>query len=306
MRPCWPLQDGTNTPKKFSDTNKRTAGVGQPVTPARDRSVTSSTAAGSSSPLAAIAPREGGAVLRRGGGSLTVCGTGFKLGHVSLETLKCMKRATKLFYAQGTGDGLDEWAKLINPAAENLVVRRPGPGDRRASYEDWVEVMLEPVRAGHDVCVAFYGSCAFAVYASHVALRRAKLEGYPAKMLPGISCLETLFVDLGIDVGRTGMQVYQAADLTRNRRVWDPRAHLFLIQPSIQAAGFEEHPAGIDQLAALLSKTYGPLHEVIVYMATTNVPVIRPVLISQLTSNIVHGNVSIYIPPAGTWWGLAW
>ena len=73
---------------------------------------------------------------------------------------------------------------------------------RLDTYQDMVDRILACVREGSDVCVAFYGHPGVFVYPSHEAIKRARIEGYKATMLPGISAEDCLFADLGIDPGK--------------------------------------------------------------------------------------------------------
>jgi uncharacterized protein YabN with tetrapyrrole methylase and pyrophosphatase domain len=203
-----------------------------------------------SSPGQTIAAPNPGAVTKlRATGRLTIVGTGMKFQHCSLETLRTMQRAEKLFFAGNNFDGLGEWAKKLNPTAENLVVVQQGV-NRRLYYESWVENILEEVRAGRNVVVAAYGHAGLAVFFSHVAIRRARMEGYSAKMLPGISSVDCLLADLGIDPGHYGIQIYMAHYFVHNPRTFDTRSHLVLLQPAyVGTASAEVNlTSGVDEL----------------------------------------------------------
>ena len=53
-------------------------------------------------------------------------------------------------------------------------------------------------------------------------------------VLPAISCLATLCVDLGIDYG-DGLQVFEASDLMLNEDPLNPRLHTLILQPHVVA-----------------------------------------------------------------------
>jgi len=55
-----------------------------------------------------------------------------------------------------------------------------------------VERILKNVKDGFKVCVVFYGHPGVFVQPSHEAIRIARLEGFSARMLPGISAEELL------------------------------------------------------------------------------------------------------------------
>lgn len=94
------------------------------------------------------------------------------------------------------------------------------------------EAMLHPVRHGQNVVTIYYGHPGIFVYASHRAIQIAHKQGLKAKMLPGVSALDCLFADLGIDPSYPGLQVLESTDfLVRNRKILTD-GHLVLLQVS--------------------------------------------------------------------------
>ena len=91
---------------------------------------------------------------------------------------------------------------------------------RIETYYQMAESMLHPLRHGQKVVTIYYGHPGFFVYASHRAVRIAHKQGLKAKMLPGVSALDCLFADLGVDPSYPGLQVLEATDfLVRNRKI---------------------------------------------------------------------------------------
>lgn len=94
------------------------------------------------------------------------------------------------------------------------------------------EAMLHPVRHGQNVVTIYYGHPGIFVYASHRAIQIAHKQGLKAKMLPGVSALDCLFADLGIDPSYPGLQVLESTGfLVRNRKILTD-GHLVLLQVS--------------------------------------------------------------------------
>src|SRR5205814_1606435 len=84
---------------------------------------------------------------------------------------------------------------------------------------------------GGDLTVAaFYGHPGVFAYPSHESIRRAKREGFRARMLPGISSEDCLFADLGVDPAVGGCQSYEATDFLLNNLVIDSSSQLVLWQ----------------------------------------------------------------------------
>lgn len=205
-------------------------------------------------------------------GSLTVVGTGFRAsGQITHETQSAIDQAEKLFHLV-QDIVTHHWLEERNPSAESLVDSyRPGR-PRRDTYEEIVERMLAPVRAGKRVCAAFYGHPGVFVMPAHEAIRRARAEGFEAEMLPGISAEDCLVAELGFDPGQGGCQSFEATDFLIRRRRFDPTSHLVLWQ--IGAIGVSDfragdywNPEGVVILARELAATYGAAHEVEIYEA---------------------------------------
>jgi precorrin-2 methylase len=131
-------------------------------------------------------------------GRLIVVGTGIHPGQLTLEALSVIKGADRLLYM------FNSWVAKLNPVAENLDAYRAVGKHRGMAYEQMVDRILDCLRHGEKVCAAFYGHPGVAVWASHAAIRRARAEGFEARMLPGVSSVDCLFADLGIDPSPIG------------------------------------------------------------------------------------------------------
>ena len=211
-------------------------------------------------------------------GSLTVVGTGIRLGQISLEARACIECAGKVFFLV-TDPLTASWIIELNPSAESLVgYYRPGK-DRSISYREMVERMLTCVREGLEVCVAIYGHPGVFADPPHEAIRRARLEGYEARMLPAISAEDCLFADLGINPGRTGCQSFEATDFLVRRHRFDTRSALILWQIGATCDlrfRTTRNLSGIRILTNYLQKYYGRAHKV--------VPMKRPNYLSAIQS----------------------
>jgi uncharacterized protein YabN with tetrapyrrole methylase and pyrophosphatase domain len=238
-------------------------------------------------------------------GSLTVVGTGIRLiGQATLESVQCMRRAEKLIYLVAN-PVTEAWVRTLNPTAESLANCYGAGKPRRDSYAQMVERILAPVRAGSKVCVAFYGHPGVFVSPSHEAIRLARLEGYAARMLPGVSAQDCLFADLGVDPADQGCQSFEASDFLARRPPFDRASGLVLWQ--IAAIGQQSvvvsaaaRRRGIDALARCLARRYPRNHEVIVYEAA-QLPVCDPIIVrvplSGLQAVAVSALATLYVPP---------
>ena len=138
------------------------------------------------------APTNGGQPVavpeRPTGGSLTVIGTGIRtVGQLTLETIAWIRESDVVLYLVAEPIA-EEVIRHLNPVGAMSLRGYYGEGVHRSeSYEAMVQHILSCVRAGQDTCVALYGHPGVFAYPSHESIRRARSEGYPARMLPGIS-----------------------------------------------------------------------------------------------------------------------
>jgi uncharacterized protein YabN with tetrapyrrole methylase and pyrophosphatase domain len=156
------------------------------------------------------------------------------------------------------------------------------------------------------VCFATYGHPLVYCYPAILIQRAARLLKLRVEALPGISSLDTLFVDLEIDAATDGLQMYEATDLLLRRRplqndvpcvLWQVSAvaqltyetdrrsagHFLPLQKYLLEFYPAEHP-----ITFILSKTF-PLQESIVKVYRLGT------LATELARGPQAGN--LYIPP---------
>ena len=239
-------------------------------------------------------------------GSLTIVGAGIRPGlHTTREAIARIKDADKVLYLLAEVTPV-RWLEELNPSAGSLE-HSYRPGRRYAEvYEEIVTTIVDHVREGLDVCVVFYGHPGVFDRTSRDAVARTRAEGYAARILPGITAEDCLYVDLELDPGTSGCQSYDATDFLVRRRRPDITVPLILWQVGVvggsQATG-EVRRAGLQVLAERLAELYGAEHETIVYEATpfpVGRPFIEPCDIRHLADSGITGLSTLYVPPKGS------
>jgi uncharacterized protein YabN with tetrapyrrole methylase and pyrophosphatase domain len=236
-------------------------------------------------------------------GSLTIVGSGIRPGlHTTPEARRRIERADSVLYLLAEV-APTRWLEQLNPSAESLAPLYRA-GRRHADvYADILTTILDRVRQGLDVCIVFYGHPGVFDQTTHEAVRRAREEGYPARILPGVSAEDCLYADVGLDPGANGCQTFDATDfLVRHRR---PDVGVPLVLWQVSVVGGNRTTATVDRdglrvLSERLADLYGADHGVVVYEATP-FPVGRPTIerleIRELPSAKVTGLASLYVPP---------
>lgn len=235
-------------------------------------------------------------------GSLAVAGTGIQLGlQLTVEARDEIERADEVLHVLAD-PAAETWLASLNPNARSLTTHyRPGV-PRQHTYAGMVEEILGAVRGGKRVCAVFYGHPGVYVQPSHEAVRRAREEGFEARMLPAVSAEDCLFADLGVDPGEHGWQSFEATDFLR-RRPPDPTAALVLWQ--VDAIGRADsdrspNPDGLRALAESLEAQYPPAHEIVFYRASVY-PIAAAETVRMPLSELARLEAApsgtLYVPP---------
>lgn len=239
-------------------------------------------------------------------GRLSVVGTGVRAGlQLTPEARQEIVSADEVFYLV-TDMIAGQLIQAINPAIRSLAELYSSTKLRQQTYEEMISAIMESVRSGNDVCVAFYGHPGVYAYPAHEAVRQARKEGFDATMLPGVSALDCLYADLGLDPGENGCQSYHANDFLLHSRTFDPNTPLILLQ--IVATGQLTNPVEIDRnavavLADVLIESYGPDHEVVLYVAPM-FPIGKPFVLTASLADLPNAEIphlaTLYVPPLST------
>lgn len=238
--------------------------------------------------------------------SLVVVGSGIKfMSHLTTEAKAYITQSDKVLYLINE-PAMKEWIERNSKNAESLDLIYTKYPLRIDCYNAITDYILETLRQGLHLCVVLYGHPAVFAQPALNAVRKAKQEGYYAKVLPGISAEACLFADLLVDPGSIGCQSFEATDLLIHRRQINPYSHLILWQVGI--IGALNHPYAHDNnngarvLLEYLKELYTLKHKVTLYEAA-QYPHFEPKMVEfqlQDLPKIAMTPIStLYIPPAG-------
>jgi uncharacterized protein YabN with tetrapyrrole methylase and pyrophosphatase domain len=239
-------------------------------------------------------------------GSLACIGLGMMLGaHIGPRARSYIEQADVVF-AAASDPVVELWLQQMRPDVRSLQPYYSEGKSRHKTYREMAEAMMEEVRAGKNVCGAFYGHPGVFAKIPHDAIAQARAEGFLAHMEPGVSAEDCLYADLGIDPGRFGCQHYEASQLLFYRRTVDPTAYLVLWQVGWVGdrtyGRFSTGPEFRQLMVDRLLEDYPPKHEVIIYEAATlpiSNPRIEPVRIDALIHAELHMHSTLAVPPTG-------
>jgi precorrin-3B methylase len=238
-------------------------------------------------------------------GSLVCVGVGMTLGsHMTPLARSYIEKADVVFTA--LSDGIIElWLARMNPDVRSFQSLYKEGKSRADTYREMVDAMLTEVRAGKQVCGAFYGHPGVFALPPHKAIAMARAEGYEAHMEPGVSAEDCLYADLGFDPGRYGCQHFEANQVMLYRRRIDPSGYLVLWQVGMAGdrsfARFSTAGSYKQVLVDVLARDYPLSHEVILYRAATlpmQQPRIERLALGKLAEADIDMHMTLVIPPA--------
>jgi uncharacterized protein YabN with tetrapyrrole methylase and pyrophosphatase domain len=237
---------------------------------------------------------------------IAVVGLGItSVHHITREAEETLRRSRRTFVTDTTG-GVVGFLTSICPEVVDLS-RHFQAGRHRASI---YQAIASDVVAGalEDAPVAFatYGHPKMLSYPTQLIQRAAAILDLRVRVLAGISFLDTLLVDLGIDPGFDGLQIYEATDLLVRHRPLHTDVGCVVAQVSVVANPREGTASDAhEQLVRLqeyLLGFYPPDHGAVVVTSRTH-PLLEPLLYRARIGNLANalGQTShsgtLYIPP---------
>ena len=238
-------------------------------------------------------------------GELLVVGVGIQgVGQATLEAAAAIQRADRVFYVVADPT-MALWIRELNATAASLYPLYGVGKDRRKTYAEMSDAIVNAVTEGHNVCAVFYGHPGVLVQSSHDAIRRVRRRGYQARMLPAVSSDGCLYAELGINPGDHGIQSFEATDFLLARRRFDATSGLLLWQ--VGAIGDMDatkrgfcHPARLAILAGVLKRHYRADHRVVLYQSSTFPAMpsaIKRIRLNALPTVKVRPSSLLYVPP---------
>jgi precorrin-2 methylase len=235
--------------------------------------------------------------------SLAIVGSGIQSGRdLTRGAHDEIRRADKVLYLVAE-PVTAMWLRKLNPSAESLHSFYAIDKPRRDTYAAMVEHILSFLHAGLNVCVVSYGHPGMFADPMHQAMKRARSEKFPAFMLPGISAVDWLYADLGLDPATSGCQIFDATDFLERRRRHDTKSALILLQVGIigeTAFPRECNAKRFRVLTKYLSRRYGTQHEIVIYEASQYSiadPTVQRAALNVPSSITLSLGSTMYVPP---------
>lgn len=239
---------------------------------------------------------------------LYIVGTGIVgVRHITREADDAFARCREVLLVDagfGVRDHIQERCAVIT----DLIPETYREGQPRIdAYDRMSAAVIEAALDHPPVAFAVYGHPQVYVYPTMQLTQAAQALGLRVKVMPGISALDALLVDIGLDPGFAGLQMYDATDLLLRRRpllsdvpcvLWQIGAVETVLRSTARST-----PVRFQRLQDHLA-TFYPLNHKLVAVFTSTYPLASSTLDTFPLRNLaergpsVPQGASLYIPPA--------
>jgi hypothetical protein len=194
---------------------------------------------------------------------LYLLGTGIDgVRQMTAETRDVLRRCRIVLHLSDQHRALSR----LNPNTVNLDEQYWTGELREAVYRRLVRMVMEEVERGPGVALVSYGHPLLFDDSAATLRRKARRRGWRCAVLPAISCLDTLCIDLAIDYG-DGLQVFDAYHLVESKLTLCPMIHTLIFQLyefgwDRTADAIQAEPGRFHALERHLSRFYPKSHPV--------------------------------------------
>jgi uncharacterized protein YabN with tetrapyrrole methylase and pyrophosphatase domain len=235
-----------------------------------------------------------------------VVGLGIRaVQHLTREVEDAMRRSTAVFFVDDAF-GVQEHVESLGTEAVPLLDLYGEGRERRRTYVEMAARVLDRALDAPPVCFASYGHPTVYVRPTTLIRSGAAALGLDVRVLAGVSALDAIMVDLGLDPGPEGLQMYEATDALARRRPLQPDVPCLLWQISAVENGlYSRRRATAERFARLqeyLLETYPPEHEAVMVLSASYqlLPAWKEALpLGELAERLADGLQAgtLYIPP---------
>jgi precorrin-3B methylase len=237
---------------------------------------------------------------------IAIVGLGIVGVHQITREVEETVRRCRCTFVVDAGFGVVSHLKSICPEVISLLPLYELGKERLPTYRRMAAAVVNAAIAGPPVCFATYGHPFVYCYPAILIQRTAKLLNLRVEVLPGISSLDTLFVDLGFDAATDGLQMYETTDLLLRRRPIQNDVPCILWQvDAIAKATYETGRRSADQflpLQSYLLEFYPAEHRITLVLSKTfplQASIVETYRLETLSTDLERGPQSgnLYIPP---------
>jgi uncharacterized protein YabN with tetrapyrrole methylase and pyrophosphatase domain len=249
-----------------------------------------------------------GSAANRDAFDLYVVGLGIvSVRQVTREAESAMRRSKEIFYASDA-IGIEDYLHTLCANVTEIYVSTLKEGEARLPKYNLIAAKVIEAALDHPpVSFAIAGHPLVFVLPTRLITAVADQLGLRVKVLPGISAFDCMIVDLQIDPGMLGVQMFEATGFLLQERELQPDIPCFLWQVGAIETGLftrsRSVPGRFARLQKHLLKFYPADHRVKLVYSSSH-PLAESTLLEfsiedmHLHAAEIHPGATLYIPPA--------
>lgn len=236
-----------------------------------------------------------------------IIGTGITPGlHLTREAEAALRSSNEVLYVDksfGIAELLQKYCQTLSDLHQ--FAYQEG-SNRLEAYRSMAAKVVESALSHPPVTFALYGHPLVYSLPPFMVIAAAEAIGLNVKIVPGISSLDTLFVDLRFDPCTHGVQMYEATDILLRQRPLQPDVPCFIWQiGAVESRLYStatSAPSRFLRIKEYLLKFY-PANHPMVAVYSSSMPLVASTLTEFTLDTIeevagdLHQGVTVYIPP---------
>jgi uncharacterized protein YabN with tetrapyrrole methylase and pyrophosphatase domain len=224
---------------------------------------------------------------------------------MSREAEETIRRCKQTFVID-SGAGVVHFLRRLCPKVTNLLTASIPGAPRRAIYRKIASIVVGAAMEEPPVCFAASGHPKVYCQPTTLIQRAALVLNLKTSVLAGVSSLDSLFVELDVDPGDQGLQVYDATDLVIRRRPLQTDVPCVIMQAPVVLQS--RNAPGVPNLENLrilqnyLLEFYPAHHQAVIVISRTH-PLLLSIKVTVPLGRLAHSlrqaakSATVYIPP---------
>jgi tetrapyrrole methylase family protein/MazG family protein len=192
-------------------------------------------------------------------------GLGLRLGHVTREVETVLGGCGHVYYLHSDPEVV-RFLEGCSPSLTDLSTFYLAGTSRLETYYSIAARVISHASQCPPVGVALYGHPTVFSTLSGMLIAGSRQFGVDTAVYPGISSIDAILAEFGLDPGQVALQVHEATELLIFDRPLDPHSGLLIFQAGQLETRIHttepSSPERLRQLVDRLTATYGPSHEV--------------------------------------------
>jgi len=238
---------------------------------------------------------------------INIVGLGVKgIEHVTRECESACRRSTEIL-AVANLPAVLTYLRSLCPRVTDLHPLSYEEDENRLKAYDTMSAMVLAAALEHaPVTFATYGHPLIYVYPTRQIVDAAPYLGLTVRVLAGISSLDTMLIDLGLDPAMNGLQMYEATDLLVKQRPLQPDVPCLLWQvgaiETVLYSTAPSRPQRFRRIRNYLLQIYPPDHELSAVYSSHH-PLLDSSIIKFKLADMesrfedLHQGLTVYVPP---------